>query len=167
MHIPPYHKRKSWQHFFVGVFAGAVIAYCIVLFMYGTMYEQLLANNLELQSQLTEIKSQNDALLQDKKDLNEKSKEPITVNKIEVIFTNAEQLRLDRLIIHQLEDMIKEEINHIIGQDINIVAESDKLLLSTIENKAFSIDDFTYYFEVLKLTISPDVKISVKAKVYN
>lgn len=164
MHIPPYYKKKSWQRFFIGAFIGAVIAYCIFIFMYGSMYERLFEHNLDLQSELTELEKQNEALLQDKKDLNEKSKAPVTVDGIEIHITNEKQLRLDRLIIHQLEEMMKQEIDHIIGQDISVVAESDRLLLSTIENKAFSIDDFTYSFEISKLTISKTVKITAKAK---
>src|SRR5690625_1401761 len=165
MHIPPYYKKKSWQRFLVGAFIGAVIAYFITIFMYGSMYERLVERNLDLQSQITELEKQNEVLLQDKKDLNEKSKAEITVDGIEIKIKNEKQLRLDRLITHQLEEMIKQEIDHIIGQDISVVAESDQLILSTIENKAFTVDEFTYYFEVSKLTISETVKITAEAKV--
>lgn len=58
MHIPPYHKKKSWQRFFVGTFFGGVIAYCILLYMYGSMYENLLKQNLELHSQVSTLKNQ-------------------------------------------------------------------------------------------------------------
>src|SRR5690625_7505190 len=148
MHIPPYYKKKSWQRFLVGAFIGAVIAYFITIFMYGSMYERLVEHNLDLQSQITELEKQNEVLLQDKKDLNEKSKAEITVDGIEIKIKNEKQLRLDRLITHQLEEMIKQEIDHIIGQDISVVAERNQLILSTSENKAFTVDEFTYYFEI-------------------
>ncbi|MGM8366284.1 sporulation membrane protein YtrI [Virgibacillus sp. W0181] len=167
MHIPPYFKKKSWQHFFVGVLCGSVLSYFVFILMYGVMYEQLLAEKLELQSELSELESQNEALLEDNKDLDEKSKKSIDVETIDIHFANAKDLRLDRLITHQFESMIKEEIDHIIGQDTEVVSESDELLISTIENKAFSIDDFTYYFEVWRLSISKKVKITLKAKISN
>lgn len=167
MHIPPYYKKESWQRFFIGAFFGAVIAYVIIMYMYGSMYEKLYEENVNFASQVNDLKKQNEALLKDKDDLNEKSKQPLTVNSIEVDIINDKKLRLDTLIVHQLEDMIKEEINHIIGQDVSIVDESHQLLQSTIENKEFSVDEFAYFFEVTKLKISQSVKITVETKLSN
>jgi len=165
MHFPRYHQKKSWQRFIFGVIIGAIIAYVIFLFMYGKMYERLLEKNYNLKSHISELESQNEALLEDKKDLDEKTKEPVTVERIEISITNDKQLRLDRLIIHQLEDMIRKEIDHIIGEDIEIIADSDELLIATIENKSFAIDDMTYQFTVKRLTIAPTLKLSLKAKI--
>lgn len=167
MHIPPYFKLKSWQLIIIGTVSGGIIAYCVLLFMYGSMYEKLYGDKLDLQAEHAQLVSRYEALIQDKRELDEKSKQAITVDTIEVIITNQKELRLDRLITHQLEEMVKQEINHIIGQDVVIVSESDQLLLSSIENKGFSIDDFTYYFEIKKLTISRNIKITVETKIFN
>lgn len=165
MHIPPYLKNKSWQRFFLGIATGSVIAYALFIFMYGSMYERLFEKNLSLQSQVSELDSQNEALSEDKKAIDEENKERLTVERIEIFISNADKLHLDRLIIHQLDDMIKKEINHIIGNDIRTVAESGKLLQSTIQNKEFSIDDFTYNFEVETMTISNTVELTLIAKI--
>ncbi|WP_339228377.1 sporulation membrane protein YtrI [Oceanobacillus sp. FSL K6-2867] len=167
MHIPPYHKKPSWQLFFTGAFVGGIIAYFILIYMYGTMYEELLGENLELTSQVNDLTEQNQALLKDKEDLSEKSDEPLTVKSITVTIVEGERLKLDRLIEHQLEEMVKEQISHIIGQEIEIINKSDRLLQSTIENKEFTVDDFTYYFEVKKLTITSDLKIDVIPQLSN
>lgn len=159
MHIPPYYKKKSWQRFLVGTFFGAVIGYCILLYMYGSMYEDLLGQNIELQSQVKELK-----LLQDKED-DQKPKESYTVNRIEISITNEEELKLDKLLKQQLEDLILEEIDHIIGQDVRVIAGSDKLLESTIENKDFTIDDLTYTFSMHKLIIGKTVKLTLEGDV--
>ncbi|MBP1968884.1 hypothetical protein J2Z83_000978 [Virgibacillus natechei] len=164
MHIPPYHKKVTWQRFFIGAVFGALISYGIYIYIYGSLYERVLEENFELQSELTDVKNQNEALLQDKEDLDEQSKEPQTVESIEVTITSEDALRLDRLIIHQLEDLIKEEINHLIGQEISTVVESNQLLLSTIENKGFTVDDVTYHFDVNLLVISNNVKLTVETK---
>lgn len=164
MHVTPYHKKKQWQRFFFGAFVGGIVAYCIVIFMYGSMYEKLLNKTYELQAQVTELKNQNEALLQDKEDIDEKNKERLTINNIETHITNADELKLDRLSISQLDEMIKREINYIIGKDIDSISESEQLLQSTIENKQFSVDDLTYYFEVEKLIISKTVKLILIGK---
>lgn len=165
MHIPPYYKLPSWQRFIIGIVTGGVISYAIFIFMYGSMYEKLYEANLELQSKVSELQSHNDSLLQDKEDLDEKTKQQSLVERIEISIINQEELRLDRLIIHQLDHMIKEEINHVIGKDIQTISDSDLLLISTIENKEFSIDDFTYFFEVRRLIISDTVKLILYAKI--
>lgn len=164
MHIPPYHKRPSWQLFIVGAAFGAIISYFVLIFMYGTMYEKLVEENLELTSEKNELSRQNKALLEDNENLNEKTNEEPTIDTIEINITNGEQLKLDRLIIHELEEMIKEELNHIVGQEINTIADNDFLIERLVENKRFTVDDFTYYFDIKKLTISKVVKITLNAK---
>ncbi|WP_087971900.1 sporulation membrane protein YtrI [Oceanobacillus rekensis] len=164
MHIPPYHRNSTWQRFFVGAFFGSIISYFILIYMYGTMYEERLTENMELASELRELKIQNEALLKDKEDLDEKSQEPLSVSSISITIHEGEQLKIDRLIEIQLEELIIEEVNHLVGQEIEVINKSDQLLISAIENKGFTIEDVTYYFEINKLYISPELKISVIPK---
>lgn len=166
MHIPPYHKKKSVQRFLAGTFAGAVIAYLLFVYMHGSMYSHLLEENRDLKSEVTELRNQNEALLEDNENLGEKSKEPIKVETIDITITNEEDLS-DSLIIHDLEELIREEITHIVGKNVSIISESDDLLKATIEGKDFTVDDFTYQFTVETLVIHQTVKIAVKADISN
>ncbi|RYG74899.1 hypothetical protein EU245_01590 [Lentibacillus lipolyticus] len=164
MHIPPYYKKSTWQRFLAGAFAGSIIAYLIFVYMYGSMYGQLLEENRELKSEVSELKNRNEALLDDNKDLDEKSKQEAKVDSIDITITNPDDLP-DRLIIHELEELMKDEINHIVGKNVSTIAESDGLLESTIENKEISIDDFQFKFVVQKLIITETVKLSVEAEI--
>lgn len=164
MHIPPYHRKTVWQRFFVGALIGGVIAYCVFAYMYNSMYERMVEYNLELKSQVTELKNQNEALLEDKEDLDEKNKEKLTVESIEVTIANDKELKLSHLVVYQMEELIKEEVQQVIGQDLSVVSESDQLLTSTIENKEFALEDFHYHFTVSRLTIAQTIKITVEAK---
>src|SRR5699024_1468934 len=164
MYIPPHFKRRTGQLFLLGVFTGAVISYALFAYMHGRMYEDLLADHLALQAEVTELTDQNQALLQDKQDLSEKSKEHVTVQSIDISFLNPKELKLDRLMIHQLNEIIRREIGHIIGQDIATLSENDQLLVSTIENKIITLDEFTYRFEVTKLTIAQKVRMTLSVK---
>src|SRR5690625_2758114 len=163
MHIPPYHKKRSWQIFLIGVFVGSIIAYLMFSYMYGEMYEDLLSKNIQLRMQVTELEHQNEALLQDKEDL-EEEKSNDTIQAIDIDFSNSKELRIDKLITNELEDLIKNEINDIIGKDIKSLSENDDLLVTVIENKTFTIDDLSYKFEVKKLFISEKVKITLHVK---
>ena len=167
MHVPRYHKKPGWQRFLVGIFFGALISYWVVLYMYGTMYERLLEENSEIQEKLEDAENKVLALEKDKADLNEKSKQKITVEEIDLEILNATDLKIDHLLQLQLESLVKEEIKNIIGKDIQSIGESYSLLFSAIENKTFQVDDFTYYFVMESLVIAPTVRIIVKAKISN
>lgn len=164
MHIPPYHKKVTWQRFFVGTMVGAVIAYCILIYMYGTMYEALLIENHELNNKVSQLRSQNESLLEDNDELNERSAKQVSIESISLLIENAETLRMDRLIVGKLEELVQEELKHIIGKDLTIIAESDRLLISTIENKTFTVEDFSYTLSIRKLIISNNIKITAKAQ---
>ncbi|RIU89736.1 sporulation membrane protein YtrI [Oceanobacillus picturae] len=163
MHIPPYHKKKTWQRFFAGSLVGGIIAYIIFIFMYGTMYENQLKENLELTSQVNDLKNQNEALLKDTENL----KTPVTVSVIDITIENAEEISLDSLVVPKLEELVKEEISHITGQSVSIVEEIDQLLISAIVNKEFTIDDIRYQFTVRMLVISETVKVFLEAETVN
>ena len=167
MHVPRHHQKPGWQRFLVGIFFGALISYWVVLFMYGTMYERLLEENGEIQEKLNDAEKKVLALEKDKADLNELSKQKVTVEEIDLEIINATDLKIDTLLQHQLESLVKEEIDDIIGREIQSIGESDTLIFSAIENKTFKVDDFTYYFEIERLVIAPTVRIVVKAKISN
>ncbi|RKQ29898.1 sporulation membrane protein YtrI [Oceanobacillus halophilus] len=164
MHIPPYHKKSSWQRFFAGAALGGIIAYIVLLYMYGSMYEDLLKENMDLKSEVNDLTLQNEALLKDNEDLNEKTNKAPTIETIEVDILNWEKLKLDRLTVHELEELVKEEISHLVGEEISIVAESDFLLERAIENKGYTIDETTYYFDITKLYIWDTIKLSLEVK---
>jgi len=81
-----------------------------------------------------------------------------------MVIENKEELKLDTFTVHKLEDLIKQEIDHLVGQDVYIVSESEELLIAAIENNVYEADDFSYEFEISKLTISNHIKITVDAK---
>jgi len=163
MHIPPYHKRKSWQRFFVGLFCGGFIAYFILIYMYGAMYEELLEENFQFNEAMNDLKKQNEVLLQDQTDLNA----PLTVNEIEIIIDNPEAVKLDSLLVSQLKGLIKQEIGHLIGVEVNTISESNQLLISAVENKNFKVDETTYQFTISMLIIHSTLKLTVETRLLN
>lgn len=164
MYIPHHFKTKKGQLFILGLVLGAVIAYLLFTFMYGKMYEQLLEKNIALTTEITELTEQNKALLKDKEDISEQSEEHITVQSIHLSFQNPTDLKLDRLMLHQFDEILLREISHIIGQNIDTLSENDQLLISTIENKSITLDELTYSFEVSRLIIAQQVKITLNVK---
>ncbi|WP_138415335.1 sporulation membrane protein YtrI [Aquibacillus sediminis] len=168
MHIPPYYKKESWQRFFAGTFIGAILAFIIFVYMYGHFYERWVEENLTLRSELNTLRNNYEILEEDKKKLDQQSQQKITINEIEVSINNEKDLKLDSLIVHQLEEMIKEQIKSIIGEDIETIAQNSELVLSTIQNKTYKVDDFTYNASVRQLLlISESLNVKVELTLAN
>lgn len=161
MHIVPYHRKKTWQRFILGMLLGGTIAYVLFSYMHGKMYEKVLSENIQLKSTIRQLEAQNEALLKDKESL---KKDAYHVRSIAIIFENKEELKLDRLITHELEDYIKKEINYIIGKSVSSLAENSDLLVSIIESSSVTIDDISFEFKVVKLFITEDVEITLHVK---
>ncbi|MFD2211148.1 sporulation membrane protein YtrI [Virgibacillus halophilus] len=165
MHIPPYYKKPSWQRFLLGVFFGALAGYLIVIFMHGTMYGKLVEKNYELQSKVNDLQKQKEALMEDNEDLDQENNKPSTIEIMEIKISNAEELKLDPLIIHQLSDKIKKDLDQLIGLETEVIGKSDELIVSTIENKTYHVDDFSYTFTVDRMVVSSKLKLVLTAKI--
>lgn len=163
MHIPPYHKQPTWQRFFVGMLFGAIIAYLVLAYMQGAMYEELILENIVKEELINDLRSQNEALLQDQDDKSAAT----TVQEIEITLINPDVLKKNSLLESQLKSLIKQEINHLIGIEITVLSASDELLVSAIENKTFTLDNRSYQFLLKRTTISPTLKLKVETKLLN
>ncbi|WP_217586965.1 sporulation membrane protein YtrI [Lentibacillus saliphilus] len=164
MYIPPHFKKTSWQHAVISAIFGGIVAYGIIMFMYGTMYEQLIEENLRLEARISELKAQNNSLKDDKEDQDHQKEEQLTIQSIDVSLSNSKELHLDRLTIYQLVELVKTELDHVIGQDFESVSKNAQLLISTIENKTFTVDDMDYYLEVQRITFAPNISLVLKVK---
>ncbi|MBM7554976.1 sporulation membrane protein YtrI [Thalassobacillus pellis] len=158
MHIPPYYKRKSWQRFLSGMLLGALVGYGIFLFIHGSLMEHWVEENIRLKGELSDLEATYENLLEN----HESEKKQYTVEQTEIELTNND---IDRLTKHQLQTLIKEEIQDVIGKNVEELSKNSEFLYKTIENKQFTIDDFTYKVEVKQLTIARVLSIKVKVSV--
>lgn len=157
MHIPPYHRKRSWQVFAIGLFVGIIIAYIIFIFMYGKLYGSALTELTELQAEVIDLERKNEILLHDKELL--QREQQLTIQEIDIYFINDKQFRFDRLTIHQLKSLIKKELQDMIGKEVKSIANHHTLMTNLIEKREFSIDDLSYSFTVEKLIITERVEI--------
>lgn len=125
------------------------------------MYEEMLKENMELTNEVTELEQTNQTLLKDKEDLSEQTKQPLTISRIDIEIEDPESMRIDLLMQDQLRSLIREEINHVIGEEVELVSRSDKLLIATIENKAFTLDGMSYQFSVRQIAFGSELRVVV------
>ncbi|MFD1019021.1 sporulation membrane protein YtrI [Thalassobacillus hwangdonensis] len=160
MHIPPYYKKGSWQRFFAGMLAGAFVAYALFIYISGNLLEHWVEENITLRGELSELESTYNNLLE----THEKEKDHYIIQEMDVIFSSSRNLSIDRLTRHQLEGLIKAEIQDTIGKGVEEVSNNSNLLIKTIENKRYKVSDLTYQVDVTELTISQVLVIKVNIK---
>jgi hypothetical protein len=161
MHIPPYFKKVSWQRFLSGTFIGAILSFCIFLYMHGELYETWVEERAKLESKINDL----ELLLEDTKEKDEQSEKRIQVKEIDIIIEDEKKLKLDDLSVYQLKEMVKGEMKHVVGKDTRTISENYRLLISTIENKLYEIDDFKYKLKVKVLAITQKLRIVVSVDI--
>ncbi len=161
MHIPPYYKRESWQRFLAGNFVGAIIAFFVFVYMYGQLYEGWVEENLELHAKLQEITANYEALQESNKELDQRYQQKTAISSIEIEISNQKKLNLDDLIIREFEEAVKQEINEVIGKEVDSLSENYSFLIHTIENKTYKIDEFAYQAQVDHLFITETLKAHI------
>ncbi|KHE72403.1 sporulation membrane protein YtrI [Halobacillus sp. BBL2006] len=163
MHIPPYYQRPEWKRFFAGVVLGTILGYLFFLFIHGQFQEQYTKEHIELTSKLNEVEDKYEALLKNQNNRNETK--PLSVVDISVAYTNAKRLEVDLLTQHQLTSMVKEQLTSIPGKDLTTVASQVDLMVSTIENKNYVVDDLSYELKVSKLIVSEVIQFQLEIKI--
>ena len=164
-HIPPYYKKRTWQSFFLGVLAGVIVGYIFFLFVYGKHTERWIEENMEIRTELKQVKQENDLLKQDKENLNEEHEEKLTIQSFEINLDNAEELELDRFTEYELTERIEDELNPVIGRNIASVSDQRDLLIRTIENQTYHVRDIDYSVTISHLTVAPILVITVEVQV--
>ncbi|ERN52529.1 MULTISPECIES: sporulation membrane protein YtrI [Alkalihalophilus] len=162
MRIPPYYKRPGWQRFFAGIVIGVLIGWVFFLYQYGLIYEELM---VKLSEQEVTIQSQTrtiEELRSQQKEENEENARKLTVQKIEIHFTNTQRLRLNQLTLFELQQQALEELAFLERKNIASVSETEDLMIRTIENKLFEVGDHRFQLEIERLHLHTTLKIYAK-----
>ncbi|MCP8617107.1 sporulation membrane protein YtrI [Salirhabdus salicampi] len=159
MNFPPYYKERSFQLFFIGVLTGGVIAYILFLYMYGSLTERWIEENLELRAKVNSLE---EVLENDRQEDEKHDREVLLVQEVNVELVNEQALRIDRFVSLQLKELVEEELRPLIGSKIESLSENRSLIFSSIENKMFHVENTSYKAKITHLTIAPKMLVSVE-----
>ncbi|MGP4071264.1 sporulation membrane protein YtrI [Piscibacillus sp. B03] len=162
MHIPPYYKKPKWQAFFIGVIAGTMVGYLFFLYIYGEHTERWIEENLTLRQELKDLEQDYELL---KKDTDDQSDQLLRIKDVEIELVNVDQLKLDRFTTLRLTALIEDEIGAVVGNQIESVGEQRDLLVRTIENKSFKVNQINYQVKVVYLTIGPTLDVALEIRI--
>ncbi|MFD2639858.1 sporulation membrane protein YtrI [Piscibacillus salipiscarius] len=165
MHIPPYYKKPKWQAFFVGIIVGTMVGYLFFLYIYGEHTERWIEENLTLRKELRNLEQDYELLKKDTDDLSKQSEQLLRIKDVEIELLNIDQLKLDRFTTLRLTALIEDEIGAVVGNNISSVSEQRDLLVRTIENKTFKVNQIQYQVKVIYLTIGPTLDVSLEISI--
>ncbi|WP_017726597.1 sporulation membrane protein YtrI [Halalkalibacterium ligniniphilum] len=162
MRVPPYYRRPGWQRFFAGVIIGAICGWVFFLYNFGTIHEELV---IRISKQQIELKNQRDTieeLRSEQQQKNEENQRRLTLQRIEVTFTNERKLRLNQLTLYELNQQAINELKFLEQKNIETVASMKDLMVSTIENKVFQINEHRYQLDVQEVYLFTTLQLYVE-----
>lgn len=161
MRFPPYHQKPGWQRFFAGIVIGALISWFVFLFQFGVLQDKQIQKMTEQVSEINDLKKSKDILIEDMKKLNEENKNKLKIQDFKVDFANKKKFDLSSLNLHHMKTTVIEDLNSLIGQDIQTVSKNKELLFRTIENQVFELDDKTYRLKIHTVYFDTTLEITL------
>jgi hypothetical protein len=145
MRIPPLYHRKGYQRFFAGVAIGFIIGWAFFLVQGGLAHDRLVVKFKKQDSIISDLKKKNEILTSDDEKANEELAKKFKLHEIKVRFSNSSTDKLSNLTKLHLTKAVEDDLEHLIGEDTETIANSHALLVQAIENKPFQLDDDQKY----------------------
>ena len=162
MRIPPYYRRPAWQRFFSGMVIGAAISWCIFIYIYGVWQEKHTALINEQSEKIVDLENEKKIWQEEYKEINKRTIEQLTIQKINVKIINSEKYKLDLLSVSEIEDSVKDDISMMIAKDMDTVYKSRELIKKVIQNKPIKIHEKRYKLQVKELVIFTTLSIQLE-----
>ncbi|HEU5138627.1 MAG TPA: sporulation membrane protein YtrI [Bacillales bacterium] len=162
MRIPQHYHSPGWQRFIVGFLLGAVIGWVFFITLYGQAQEDQINLINKQKDKIAELQDEKDIWLDDVKEENEKLEKKLTVQDIQVKFVNKKESELGDTALSTLNRDVEKQLSSLLTKDLETVGGNSEILIQSIENKTFEIEDNKYHLEVQTLIITSVIKVGVK-----
>lgn len=162
MRIPPYYRNPAWQRFFAGMVIGGAVSWCIFIYIFGVWQEQHTALIDKQREEIVDLKEEKKIWQEEYKEINKRTIEQLTIQKINIKITNWEKYKLDMLSVSEIEDSVKDDISLMIAKDIDTVYKSKELIKKIIHNKPVKINDKRYKLQVKEMVIFTTLSIQLE-----
>ncbi|WP_059103811.1 sporulation membrane protein YtrI [Shouchella shacheensis] len=162
MKIPQYKKHYGWLRFFAGLAVGAFVGWTFFLGEYGQAHDRLLTEITKQRLTIEDQQDRIDRLVNEQNAEDAENEKKLTIQKIEVMFTNAEELNLSQLNVYELRQLALKEVADLEGVDIDTAANVETLLDRAIENKRYELDDKSFRLKVEKVYMTTTLKLELE-----
>ncbi|PEJ57872.1 MULTISPECIES: sporulation membrane protein YtrI [unclassified Bacillus (in: firmicutes)] len=164
MKAPPERLSHAWAKFFVGIFFGFIISWLVFIYMYGVTEEEQVKQISELKMLNNEYLRDKNILIENTERLNKENKRNLTVQEIKVTILNSKQYNLNLFTQNQIISDVKNDLSHLLTQDIKSVSQNRELLRRAIENKVYIKDDRRFKLEIDTIYFDTVLEITLKIK---
>lgn len=162
MRFPQYYRRPNWQRFFAGLTIGTLIGWFFFLYQFGAIHQHLTTEMKKKQLTIEEQAETIDILRSNEKKLNEENELKLTIQHIQVSFLNAKKHHINELSLYELKQQLLKEIKHLEGKNIATIAATKEMLIKTIENKVFTLDERHFQLKTKQLYLYTTLEIYVE-----
>ncbi|MDN4527508.1 sporulation membrane protein YtrI [Fictibacillus fluitans] len=162
MRIPPFFNRKGYQRFFAGMMLGIILGWVFFLMQYGMTVEHYVSTIKNQASHIADLKEQIAQWRDTYEQSNEENEKQLRVQKIKVYVTNNNTLRLPQLKIYEISESVQDQLENLLGEDIESVYKTRMLLYKAIENKRYEVDGEGYKVTVTHLFLYTTLEVHVK-----
>lgn len=164
MKAPPEKLSFGWAKFFVGVFFGSIISWLIFIYMHGVTQEQQVVLINKLNTQIKELETSKSQLIENQQRLNDENKKNLTVQGLKISIINSRQYKLSQFTTLLIVNDVKNDLSHLLTQDIRSVSRNRELLRRAIENKVYAKDDRRFKLEIDTIYFDTILEITLKIK---
>lgn len=164
MKAPPERLSYGWAKFFAGIFFGAVISWMVFIYQYGITQEEQVKTINTLRDERNDLIRDKNILMENTAQLNEENKRKLTVQEIKITIINEKQYNLNKFTMFQLREDVKNDLSHLLTQDIRSVSRNRELLRRAIENKVYKKDDRRFRLEIDTIYFDTTLEITLKIR---
>ncbi|WP_083270757.1 sporulation membrane protein YtrI [Bacillus marinisedimentorum] len=164
MRVPDYSQDPGWQRFFAGAAAGAIVSWVIFLFLFGEIQEKNTQTIITQQSSIRELEHRINLYNEEKIKLNNENEKKLKVQELSIQFSNSEKLKLELLTVHQLREEVEEQLQDVIGRDIETAARTKGLIYRAVESKVYNIDDQEYSLKIIHSSLYTTFELTLSIK---
>ncbi|MGF9963474.1 sporulation membrane protein YtrI [Bacillus rhizoplanae] len=163
MRVPTFLPNR-WKLFLGGAAVGGILSWIIFLYIYGVFQEEQTKTLEKQQAIIKKLTNDLHVLIEDQNKENEKNKKVLTIQEIEIEIVNHDKYNLDSLTVETLKTSIRDDLRHLLTQNVQSVANNKELLKKVIENKVYKYYDRVYRFEIETVSFDTTLEISVNIK---
>lgn len=161
MRIPPFYRRKEWQSLFAGMALGALISWCIFLYIFGKWQEEYSKENEEQAIKIEELTREKKIWQADVEKLNDENQKKLTIQDINIKIANGEKYNLDAYSLHVIEKAVEDDLEALLAKDIEYAFQSSDLIEKTVENQTHIAHEKRYKLEIKNIVFYTTLSITL------
>ncbi len=164
MRVPPNYRKKEWEKVLSGMAIGALISWCIFLYIFGKWQEEYSMENREQAKKIQELIKEKAIWQADVEKLNRENQKRLTIQEIDIKIENEEKYNLDLLTIHEMAKTVEDDLKTLLAKDIEYAFQSRELIEQTIENRIHTAHEKKYRLEVKHIVFYTTLSITLNIR---